>query len=313
MANRLSQAKPGVLDIAAYQAAISAALYPIEIETAHSAASFEATLDARQVGRCQVVEAFANDPFRCTRKPSRDRTANDFFLVQLQRLGSTAYSHRGRESFCAPDSLVIMDCRHDIVGEQHTSARCTILRVPSARLKSVIPDVEDFCSIAFSATEGAGNMMARMMRDSWKWSPRFSEAEHQAVPDTLLNLLKAVVYGTAVDRGNDRRSYRAGQYARLVSLIRGMAHNPDVDVDVIASAMQVSRSTLFDISRSAGTSVEKLLLDARLELARSCLKGPRADRLSISEIAYACGWRDHAHFTRRFRERFGVAPSRFCQ
>jgi AraC family transcriptional activator of tynA and feaB len=28
----------------------------------------------------------------------------------------------------------------------------------------------------------------------------------------------------------------------------------------------------------------------------------------LSEIAYACGFRDYAHFARRFRKRFGYSP-----
>jgi len=28
----------------------------------------------------------------------------------------------------------------------------------------------------------------------------------------------------------------------------------------------------------------------------------------LSEIAYACGFRDYAHFARRFRKRFGHSP-----
>ena len=56
-----------------------------------------------------------------------------------------------------------------------------------------------------------------------------------------------------------------------------------------------------------GTGFRTLLTETRLGLARGLVQ--RTD-LGLAEIAAACGFTDHAHLTRCFTSRLGVAPSR---
>jgi AraC-like DNA-binding protein len=42
--------------------------------------------------------------------------------------------------------------------------------------------------------------------------------------------------------------------------------------------------------------------------SRTSKGGSSGDAAALSEIAYACGFRDYTHFARRFRHRFGHVP-----
>lgn len=46
----------------------------------------------------------------------------------------------------------------------------------------------------------------------------------------------------------------------------------------------------------------------RPDLARRELSDPLHASRSVSDIAFACGFNDAAHFSRSFRARFGCAP-----
>lgn len=58
--------------------------------------------------------------------------------------------------------------------------------------------------------------------------------------------------------------------------------------------------------QSTGTTPHRYVLDRRLERARDLLA---TGNLTVAETAYACGFADHAHLSRVFRQHFGVAPS----
>jgi len=60
--------------------------------------------------------------------------------------------------------------------------------------------------------------------------------------------------------------------------------------------------------RSEGMAPHDYLVRRRLHRALELLAGTD---LSLSAIAYASGFCDHGHFTRRFRQHFGVTPSRY--
>jgi transcriptional regulator GlxA family with amidase domain len=59
-----------------------------------------------------------------------------------------------------------------------------------------------------------------------------------------------------------------------------------------------------------GISVAEAYLRIRLDRARELLE---STGLSVTEVAIACGFRSPAHFSRRFRDRFELAPSRVGQ
>jgi len=56
------------------------------------------------------------------------------------------------------------------------------------------------------------------------------------------------------------------------------------------------------------TTFGRWLIEARLDLARDRLSGPDFAGRSVESVAYACGFRDPAHFHRAFKRRFGLPP-----
>jgi AraC-like DNA-binding protein len=58
-----------------------------------------------------------------------------------------------------------------------------------------------------------------------------------------------------------------------------------------------------------GISAYAYLVRRRLEAAGKLLK----DGASVTKACFTAGFNNLSHFTRSFRQRFGVAPSRFTQ
>ena len=60
-----------------------------------------------------------------------------------------------------------------------------------------------------------------------------------------------------------------------------------------------------------GTSLERCILDRRLERCRRALEDRRQAHRTIGEIAFAWGFSDLSHFGRRFKAEFGVSPGEY--
>ena len=80
----------------------------------------------------------------------------------------------------------------------------------------------------------------------------------------------------------------------------------DFGVDALAETVGVSRSVLYRRFRSLGETPNAFLRNARLARARGLL---RQGAGGVGEIAYAVGFKSVAHFSRSFREAYGVPPS----
>lgn len=100
-----------------------------------------------------------------------------------------------------------------------------------------------------------------------------------------------------------------GLTARVSAFILDHLHDEGLTVERLADAMAMSRSTLHRGLQDQGTTATELLRVTRLEKAGELLLAARG---SVSEIAYAVGFQSLAHFSRSFREHFGVPPSQYA-
>ena len=99
-------------------------------------------------------------------------------------------------------------------------------------------------------------------------------------------------------------------FARIRSVIKDRCADPDFGPAEVAAETGISLRYVQKLLTARGFTCSELVYSNRLDHAAHLLE--RRASLStgqhLSEIAYACGFRDYAHFARRFRHRFGHAP-----
>lgn len=77
-------------------------------------------------------------------------------------------------------------------------------------------------------------------------------------------------------------------------------------VEETARRCGVDRSHLFRLfKRHLGISPQQYLLNLRLTRAQELLRGTD---LSVTEVAFSCGFSDISHFSRSFHQAFGIPP-----
>ena len=77
----------------------------------------------------------------------------------------------------------------------------------------------------------------------------------------------------------------------------------------VARKLAISPRYVQDVLHDTGRSFTERITELRLNKARALLA--RVGTHKIVDIAYDCGFGDVSHFNRRFRRRFGAAPSKF--
>ena len=75
-----------------------------------------------------------------------------------------------------------------------------------------------------------------------------------------------------------------------------------------ARAVGISERYLHKLFAQHDLRFSRTVLQRRLAAAHSLLECPAYTSLSIASIAYQCGFKDAAHFSRAFRQRFGESP-----
>ncbi|MCC7128592.1 MAG: helix-turn-helix transcriptional regulator [Microbacteriaceae bacterium] len=87
--------------------------------------------------------------------------------------------------------------------------------------------------------------------------------------------------------------------------------DPSLSVESLARHVNVSRRTLERLFADIGTSPARWILDRRLQAAKQELAGTTLADRPLEVIAQRWGFADRTHFSRVFREHFGVAPAHY--
>jgi AraC-like DNA-binding protein len=93
-------------------------------------------------------------------------------------------------------------------------------------------------------------------------------------------------------------------------VIKDGFYDPDFGPVEVAAEAGISLRYLQKLFTERGSTCSEFIYSLRLDHAARLLhrRALLGTGQPLSEIAYACGFRDYAHFARKFRHRFGNPP-----
>lgn len=104
---------------------------------------------------------------------------------------------------------------------------------------------------------------------------------------------------------------RASHLHRICQSIETMLSDPGLNLAYVAQVHGVSTRYLQKLFTSADMSFSQYLRSRRLERCRADLVSPLHSQLSISEICFRWGFNGSAHFSRVFRNKYGISPREY--
>jgi|GEM_PF-1897924 len=143
------------------------------------------------------------------------------------------------------------------------------------------------------------------------WSHAHTPAESEALGEVLMRLLT-----NAMNARESSPGHRPGGAPvaaidlneRVVAFVEDNLANGALRTGSIAQSLGVPAREVQMVFAEMATTASDYINTRRLALAADRLrKGTRG--ASLSDLAYELGFSDAAHFSRRFRERFGETPS----
>jgi AraC-like DNA-binding protein len=99
-------------------------------------------------------------------------------------------------------------------------------------------------------------------------------------------------------------------FARIRDLVKDGFADPDFGPREAAAVAGISLRYLQKLFTARGSTCSEFIYSLRLDHAALLLhrRASLGTGQPLSEIAYACGFRDYTHFARKFRNRFGHSP-----
>ena len=160
-------------------------------------------------------------------------------------------------------------------------------------------------------TPGVGVMDQVVQQLTWLILPAFDHPDHvsELFADHISLALGSHIaraYGgmrsVIAPRRGGLAAWQERRAKELMSAnLRGNVSSTDLATECLLSAGHFARA----FRHSTGLSPHQWLIERRIEKAHALL---REGRLSLAEIARACGFADQSHFTKAYARRRGISP-----
>ena len=178
------------------------------------------------------------------------------------------------------------------------------LSIPRQEVTAIFAGGADPFRCVIDGANGLGRLISSLLQTFITTIPSLDEDSAVIGRDLILRLLEAAIAQHRM-RGNDKDEILITKMRRW--LIGRIANGP-ISVADWAGAFALSQRSLYRLFERRGVTPEKWLLTERLELARRRLDQPDA---SVTNVAFASGFKNLSHFSRSFRNIYGVPPGAY--
>ncbi|MGJ4962035.1 helix-turn-helix domain-containing protein [Bradyrhizobium sp. HKCCYLRH3061] len=181
-------------------------------------------------------------------------------------------------------------------------------RVPADALFGRLPAVPDIAPTRLSDDPCVGALIVETARSLNANALRLAPDDASALFGVLLDLV-----ALSLARRGRRETHATTSFADATTLalrraIHERVREPGLTVATIASVVGISERYVHKLLARAGTSFSELVMERRLDGAARDLRDPAGCGRDIGRIAFDWGFSDLSHFTRRFKQRFGMRP-----
>lgn len=240
---------------------------------------------------------------------SADICSGYTLITQLEGRGSV--SQYGQQSELEAGDIALFDngapYRHHIA----EGATVLMMRLPTKALRSHLPSPEQFCGRRLAAAAGMTSVTVSLARNLCTQAQGLLPAPLQECLVRQLLETVALSFTHAFGQLISASSVVGGRYARARLFIEQNLGDPELGPHSVARALNVSARYLRMIFAREGECISSYVLRRRLEETARQLVDPRWRGRSICEIAFAWGFNSAPHFSRSFREHYGMPPREY--
>ncbi len=291
--------------IAGYEAIVAQAYFPMKFSKVEDPATFQSRAASCSIGPASLTRLYASGAYQARVHTERAQSTAAYVL-NLTEIGSCEF-HGNREAATKPGTLILIDASVPLEVVQTGAAQSIALVIPAHILASHCAQPAHLALRPLDSAEGLPAILREAVLGCWHQKANIQSAAARELLGALSQLVCASFRAAPLADALESLSAHA-HFLRIRDLVLQNLASAELTVDFVSDRLGMSKSYVFAIMRHADTTLGRFILELRLERARQMLDCSGAQERSISQIAYAAGFQESSHFSRRFAERFGLPP-----
>tara|TARA_R110001583_G_scaffold41891_1_gene133118 strand:- start:12353 stop:13390 length:1038 start_codon:yes stop_codon:yes gene_type:complete len=245
---------------------------------------------------------------RLTKEPTK--AIQDCYFAVVLTSGKYSLEQGGREVSLQPGDMALYDATepHSIVMPQRSSK--VLISIPRALLNQRIYNVGKLTAKKISAKSGIGAVTSSFIQTAVNQLNVLEQAQFLEMSDPILDMLTLSLnqLNTSSIHLSDHQSLTL---MRVKQFINQHGENGDLNPELISNGVGLSIRYINNLFNTEDTSLMRFLTQQRLELAKRRLSNHLLSHKTITELAMQSGFNNMAHFSRVFKQNYGVSPRQY--
>lgn len=274
--------------------------------------TFTGRIETGSLEDIQISELSA-DPqnvVRSNRQIAKSR--EDYFLVSLLTVGQGYTKQDQREARLQPGDFVLYDSTRPYELHFEQPFQQIVFRFPRSQLLARCGQAERITSLRIPGTQHpVSTLVSTFMRTVASSYLHLDSVTRVRVAESTLDLLATALSTVSGVKLMELNSMANVHRAGVRAFISAHLADPNLTLSLVAASQGISIRYLHKLFEAEGQSVAAFIRDRRLEQCRRDLGDPKQIQRTIMDIAFQWGFNDAAHFSRIFKNRFGMNPTEY--
>jgi AraC-like DNA-binding protein len=232
---------------------------------------------------------------------------SDGIWIALLLEGRAILANSHQELHLGPDAIV-----HGPILGQATLAfdddvRLLLVRFPRSALNTRLQLAR--VAIQMKTDSGMSRILSAILHAVAETIEDLPDDQERAIESMLREFVIATLAESAAAAANGGLvGVQAALLQKAYQIIEARLSDPELTMKQVCRELGVSLRYLYKLFARSGEGFGRYLKRRRLERCRCDLRNPTYAHMGISEICFRWGFNEAAHFSRVFREQFGMPP-----
>jgi AraC-like DNA-binding protein len=240
-------------------------------------------------------------------------SANGEYVLIIQQKGKCEISDLERTVVLHSSEMILLSDKQAWDVRFSGDYSQIVLRFHSSYITPLIAEKEIILMTCFSSCIGVGSLLFNYLSELKNELELGHIVQSGAVPlsRSIINLIVACMLELNILNKKESSATYEYHIYRIKNYIAQNLREPTLSIETISTALGISAPHLHRIFKNEPLSISHYFWAKRLQGCVNDLSDETKSNESISTIAFSWGFNDAAHFSRVFKEKYGVSPSKW--
>jgi AraC family transcriptional activator of tynA and feaB len=231
---------------------------------------------------------------------------NDDYVVLLESDQLFNLDHCGRQR-SGRSGIVLIDITQPYYSSHPERLDVIDVFVPRKALERALGPMRHAPGLCIEADQPSFPVISAFLRSLTQHSAGLEAASAARLSSIAVELI-AAGFAETIEQAPPRTMSGAAILCRAQGYISSQIGVAGLTMQEVAIALNISVRRLHQVASDEGISLIDWMWERRLLRAHAMLSDHANAGVAVGAIAYKNGFNDQGHFSRRFKERFGVSP-----